>query len=42
MQAKEACVTGVLNGTEQKLIATSSAIGTVVKAMMIKHYPTLI
>ena len=42
VQAKEAWGIDVLNGTEQKLIATSDGGGTVFKGMMIKDYPTLI
>jgi hypothetical protein len=42
VEAKEAWVIDVLNGTEQKLITASNAHGTVFKDMMIKDYPTLI
>jgi hypothetical protein len=42
VQAQEAWVIDVLNGTERKLIATSTGGGTVFKGMMIKDYPTLI
>jgi len=42
IQAKEAWVIDVLNGTQQKLITTSDSRGTVFKAIMIKDYPTMI
>ena len=42
MQAKEAWVIDILNGTEQKLSFNSTAAGTSFGAVMIKDYPTLI
>jgi hypothetical protein len=42
VQAKEAWVVDVLNGTAQKLMATSEAGSTVVKGVLVKDYPTLV
>jgi len=42
VQAKEARVIDVLNGTEQKLVATTEGGSAVFRGMMIKDYPTLI
>jgi len=40
--ADDAWVIDILNGTEQKLMASRSSEGLVFKNMLIKDYPTLI
>jgi hypothetical protein len=42
MQAKQAWVMDLMNGTEQELVLTQRDENTVIKAIRVKNYPTMI